>query len=79
MFKSIRWRLIISYILLTLLTVAVVGSVTYQIIDHYVQQRKSASLRSNAEALAKQAYPYLWPVLQREELTRTRENSCFPW
>ena len=31
MFRSIRWRLIISYIFLALLVVGVLGSITYQL------------------------------------------------
>jgi signal transduction histidine kinase len=77
MFRSIRWRLIFSFMLVTLLTVVVVGSVTYQIIQHYVQQREIDGLRSNAQAIAKQAYPYFWPVIQKGELSRLAQTAAF--
>jgi signal transduction histidine kinase len=77
MFHSIRPRLILSYMALTLLVVAVVGSVTYQIAEHYVEQREIASLRASAEAIAKQAQPYLWPVVQSTELDHLVQTASF--
>jgi signal transduction histidine kinase len=63
--------------LVTLLTVVVVGSVTYQIVQHYVQQREIDGLRSNAQAIAKQAYPFFWPVIQKDELSRLVQTAAF--
>jgi signal transduction histidine kinase len=77
MLHSIRWRLIFSFILVTLLAVAVVGSVSYRIVGNYVQQREIEGLRVNAQAIAKQAHPYLWPVVQRDELSRLVQTAAF--
>ncbi len=77
MFHSIRWRLIFSYMVVTLIAVAVVGSVSYQIVENYVQNREIEGLRANAQAIAKQAYPFLWPVVQRNELSRLVQTAAF--
>jgi signal transduction histidine kinase len=76
MFHSIRWRLIFSYMLVTLIAVAVVGTVSYQIIDNYIQGREIDGLRSNAQAIAKQVYPLLWPVIQQGELSRLVKTAA---
>ena len=39
MFRSIRWRLVISYVLVTLLTVSAVGVLTLSLVKRYVEQR----------------------------------------
>jgi signal transduction histidine kinase len=60
MFRSIRWRLIFSTMFITLLTVGVVGALTYQLVSLYVETREEQSLRTNAEAVAVQAEALLW-------------------
>jgi signal transduction histidine kinase len=62
--------------LVTLLTVAVVGSVSNQIVENYVQQREIDSLRENAQAIAKQAHTYLWPLVQHNELRRLVQTAA---
>ena len=68
MFHSIRWRLVASYILLTLFTVVVVGVVAYTLVKQRIQQQETAFLESNAQAVARQALPLVEPVIQRYEL-----------
>lgn len=52
MLRSIRWRLVASYLLLTLITVAVLGLVMLYILKHYFVQQEKAQLLQNAESLA---------------------------
>jgi len=52
MLRSIRWRLVASYLLLTLITVAVVGLVMLYILKLYFVRQEKAQLLQNAESLA---------------------------
>ncbi len=59
MFRSIRWRLIASYVLLTLLTVSVLGTLGFSLVKQYIERQEIVFLSSNAEAIARQALPYM--------------------
>ncbi len=59
MFHSIRWRLILSYTALTLLTVVLVGALALALLSQYAKQRAVQSLQANAQAIAAQARPLL--------------------
>lgn len=61
MFHSIRWRLILSYTALTLLTVVLVGALALALLRQYAERRAEQSFRANAEAIAAQARPLLDP------------------
>jgi len=51
-FHSIRWRLVASYVLLTLLSVTVVGLLASEIVRQYTQQQEVEELEANAQSLA---------------------------
>lgn len=59
LFHSIRWRLILSYALLTLLTISVVGFLTLSLMQRYLDAQESDYLTANADAIARQAQPFL--------------------
>jgi signal transduction histidine kinase len=59
MFRSIRWRLVLSFTALTLLTVTLVGLLTFRLIVRYIERQEIESLTANAEAIARQAQPYM--------------------
>ena len=44
MFRSIRWRLVLSYVLLTLLTVAVMGGLALSLVRRYAGQQADTVL-----------------------------------
>ncbi|MCX7853781.1 MAG: HAMP domain-containing sensor histidine kinase [Anaerolineae bacterium] len=73
MIRSVRWRLIGSYVLLTVLSVALVGIVALTLVGRYVEQGERAALQATAEAIAVQAEPLLNPLRLRElrELAQT--------
>lgn len=73
MFRSVRWRLIGSYVLLTVLSVALVGVVALTLVERYIEQGERAALQATAEAIAVQAEPLLNPLRLRElrELAQT--------
>ncbi|MFZ1752870.1 MAG: hypothetical protein WAU10_03965, partial [Caldilineaceae bacterium] len=59
MFHSIRWRLILSYTALTLLTVFLVGALALGLLRQYAERQAQQSLTANAQAIAQQARPLL--------------------
>lgn len=59
MFQSIRWRLVFSYTALTLLTVLLVGVLTFSLVQRYIEDQESESLRANAEAIAQQVPAFI--------------------
>jgi signal transduction histidine kinase len=59
MFRSIRWRLVASYVLLTLLTVSVLGALGISLVKQYIERQETVFLRSNAKAVARQAQPFM--------------------
>ena len=68
MFKSLRWRLASSYMLVTLLTALVIGGAAYVLMHQYIDSQERASLESNAQSVVTQARPLLWPVVREPEL-----------
>ncbi|MEM7028360.1 MAG: HAMP domain-containing sensor histidine kinase, partial [Chloroflexota bacterium] len=58
-FQSIRWRLVASYVILTLLAVSLVGLLALSLAKQYIEQQEVEFLTANAEAVAHQAEPFL--------------------
>jgi signal transduction histidine kinase len=77
MFHSIRWRLILSYVLLALLTVSLVGVLGQSLLQQHIRQQEREHLTANAEAVARQALPLMWPVVQQRELQDLAQTSSF--
>jgi signal transduction histidine kinase len=77
MFNSIRWRLVLSYVLLTLLVVSIVGVLALSLLERTIARREQAYLTSNAEAVARQAWPLLWPVVAQSELQELARTASF--
>ena len=74
MFRSIRWRLVTSYVLLTLLTVSLVGVLALSLMKRYAEEQAQDFLQANAEAVARQALPLMQPTVRPadlEDLVRT--------
>jgi signal transduction histidine kinase len=77
MFRSIRWRLVLSYVLLMLLTVGVVGVLALSLVKRYVGQQEVEHLTANAEAVARQAVALMRPVARQRELQELAQTSAF--
>ncbi len=77
LFRSIRWRLVASYVLLTVLVVGLVGVLALSLVRQSVRQREIASLQANAEAMAQQVGRWLWPTPRPLELTRLAQVAAF--
>ncbi len=57
MFRSIHWKLIASYVLLTLLAVSLVGVLALSLVKQQVDRQEREYLTANAEGVARQALP----------------------
>ena len=77
MFHSIRWRLVLSYVLLTSLAVSLVGVLALSLVKRYVGRREVEHLTANAKAVAHQAMPLMWPVVRQRELQELAQTSSF--
>jgi signal transduction histidine kinase len=76
MFRSIRWRLVFSYVFLTLLTVSLVGVLALSLIKRYVGQQEVEHLTASAEAVARQAMPLMRPAVGQRELQDLAQTSA---
>ncbi len=77
MFRSVRWRLVASYVFLTAVTVSLIGVVALSLVRSYVEQQERASLQANAEAIARQAEALLWPAAQTSALQDLAQTAAF--
>jgi two-component system sensor histidine kinase BaeS len=77
MFNSIRWRLVISYMLLTLMIVSAVGLLALVAVQRYAEQQEIASLTANAETIARQAAPLLEASPSTVELNQLSQAASF--
>ncbi|MCP4165645.1 MAG: HAMP domain-containing histidine kinase [Chloroflexi bacterium] len=77
MLKSVRWRLVASYMLVTVLAVSLVGILALSLLRTYVERQELVSMRANAEAVALQAEPLLWPMVHIGALRDLAETAAF--
>jgi signal transduction histidine kinase len=77
MFRSIRWRLVLSYLFLVALTLGVVGAIVLRLVEEYVERQEFEALSANAEAVARQAQGLMWPVALESDLRELAETSSF--
>ncbi|MCO6451507.1 MAG: HAMP domain-containing histidine kinase [Caldilineales bacterium] len=77
MFRSIRWRLVLSYVLLTILTVSIVGVLGLSLLQDAIQRQELAAMQTNADAIASQAEELMWPVVRRDELQNLAGAASF--
>jgi signal transduction histidine kinase len=68
MFRSIRWRLVLSFVFVTLLAVSSVGVLALSLVERFVTQRQTEQLAANAEDVGRQALPLIWPAVDQDEL-----------
>jgi signal transduction histidine kinase len=77
MFRSIRWRLVASYVFLTLLTVGLMGVLALSLIKQYVERQEQDYLAANAEAVARQALPLMRPLVRQTDLEELAHTASF--
>jgi two-component system sensor histidine kinase BaeS len=76
-FRSIRWRLVASYVVLTLLTVSLMGVLAFSLVRRYAAQQEQAYLQTNAEAIARQALPLVQPAVRHSALQELARTAAF--
>jgi len=76
-FRSIRWRLVTSYVVLTLLTVGAVGSLSLWVVKRYADQKEVDYLTANARAIASQALPLMYPQVSTYQLSQLAQVASF--
>lgn len=77
MFASLRWKLILSYVILAIFSVSVVGLVSVEIWQYFANQQQLKQLKENAQAIAKQAAPLLSPIVRYYELNQLAETTSY--
>ena len=76
-FNSIRWRLVISYVLLALLSVSLVGTLTLTLLEGFVRAQTESQLAANAETIAQQANLLMQPAPRLEDLRELAQSVSF--
>jgi len=77
MLRTIRARLILSYLFLALLTVSVVAVLSWSLVQRHIEGQEAAHLSANAAAVARQARELVWPLLRQAELQELAEASAY--
>ena len=62
---------------LTVLTVSVVGALAMSLVRRQIKLQEIAHLEANAEAVARQAQGLLWPVVRADELQELVQTAAF--
>lgn len=76
-FDSIRWRLVLSYVLLTLLTVGLVGMLALTLLQQFIHAQTKAQLQSNARTIATQAAVLMNPAPRLDDLQDLANSLAF--
>ncbi len=77
MFHSIRWRLVASFVFVTLLTVSLIGVLALSLIRQQVASQEVAYLQANAGAVARQAASLMEPLVNQTDLQELARTSAF--
>jgi signal transduction histidine kinase len=76
MIPSIRVRLSASYLLLTLLTVGLVGALTVTMVSQQLHSEETQSLRAQAARIADEAFQHFLPFTRRGALNELAVSSA---
>ncbi|MGD8466322.1 MAG: hypothetical protein PVI09_20890, partial [Anaerolineae bacterium] len=77
MLHSIRWRLVLSYAFLILLTLGLAGVIVLRLVEGSVERQERESLAANAQAIAAQAQDLMWPAVHQSELQEIAQTFSF--
>ena len=76
-FLSIRARLVLSFILIAMVAIGIVGGFSGALLKHFVERRETAYLQSNASTVARQAHSLMMPVVRPLSLLELAQTSAF--
>lgn len=77
MFRTIRWRLVASFVAVTLLTVGLIGVLALALFQQQTAAQELRFMRANADAVARQAQLLLEAGGSRAAMQRLAEASAF--
>ena len=77
MLHSVRARLVISFTAISLVVVGIVGGGSLILVRHFIELREAEYLRSNADAVARQAFRLMVPVLRPLPLLELAQTAAF--
>lgn len=77
MFRSIRWRLVASFVAVTLLTVGLIGVLALALFQRQTTSQELQFMRANADAVARQALPLFDTRSGRAGLQRLALTASF--
>ena len=75
--STIRGRLVLSFILIALVAIGIVGGVSGVLVKHFVERRESAYLKSNASTVAQRALSLMMPVVRPLSLGDLARTAAF--
>ena len=75
--RSIRWRLVLSNVLLALLAVSLVGVLALTLLRKTLEQQETAALQDTAQAIAQQALQRMHPGNRPSNLSQLVQTSAF--
>jgi len=75
--RSIRWRLVVSYVLLALLAVSVVGFISLTLLRSSLAAQESTGLNTNAQVIARQAFMRMGSTTHHSDLGQLVQTSAF--
>ena len=75
--STIRGRLVLSFILIALVAIGIVGGVSGALVKHFVERRESAYLESNASTVAQRALSLMVPVVRPLSLGDLARTAAF--
>ena len=75
--STIRGRLVLSFILIALVAIGIVGGVSGVLVKHFVERRESAYLESNASTVAQRALSLMIPVVRPLSLGDLARTAAF--
>ena len=75
-FATIRWRLVFSFAVISIVAIAVMGGLSMAVIGRLVERRERDMLRENAAVIAAQSLPYLTRIVDQRRLQYLAETSA---
>jgi len=77
LFHSIRWRLVASYVLVTLLSVSMVGLLATEIVKRNIEEQRVKELQANAVSIAEQLQPLMSPINSLAQINSLTQAASF--
>jgi signal transduction histidine kinase len=75
--RSIRWRLVISFVFVALLIVGLSGLMAIWGIGKYALNQEVHYLTANAQAIAPQAQQFMSPTISQQQLKKLAQTAAF--